>query len=327
MKTTPAVSVIIPTFNRKEFLCDALVSLTQQSFPTRHFEVIVIDDGSTDGTGEIAAESYPYRLRYFWQANQGDAAARNRGAKESEADILVFLDDDILVEPEYLSCLIETLEFSQDKVVVGLCQIWPGIGTPPALDDAAHSAALAQGTVTEIHFAEVFSNNMSISREAYSAIGTMRGLGFPGSDMWCDLEFSYRALKQGFKFLRNNSAHCWHRDHSSSNLDVHKKRMKTASYRSILLFQEYPDLLPQVPMFTDKTPIVWGRDPAPLVFRKLIRSLTSSRPALWSMEKIAHAFQKSDQSPLLSSLYRWIIGGYIFRGFREGLRDFGPLKV
>ena len=95
----PTVSVVIPTYNRKDMLREALNSLAQQTYPTDRFEIIVVDDGSTDGTDQIAAVAFPFTLRYFWQTNQGDATARNLGARQSQADILVFLDDDILVEP------------------------------------------------------------------------------------------------------------------------------------------------------------------------------------------------------------------------------------
>src|SRR5829696_3704016 len=104
--TPPTLSIIIPTYNRKDLLRETLNSLAQQTYPSNHFEVIIVDDGSTDGTAAIAAEAFPFILRYFWQSNQGDASARNLGAQQSQADILVFLDDDILVGTGYLTHLI-----------------------------------------------------------------------------------------------------------------------------------------------------------------------------------------------------------------------------
>jgi hypothetical protein len=76
-------------------------------------------------------------------------------------------------------------------------------------------------------------------------------------------------------------------------------------------------------MFYDKTPIIWGQDPPRLIARKLIRSMVSSRPVLWSMEQIVNALEKSyPASTILPTLYHYIIGGYIFQGYREGLRKF-----
>lgn len=328
MKALPTVSVVIPTFNRKDFLVDALDSLAQQTYPFEKFEIIIIDDGSLDDTRQVEGKHFPFTLHYFWQSNQGDAAARNLGAQESEADILVFIDDDILVERTYLDQLIGTQIQSQNCIVVGRCHLLPENATPLARNGEPSPADYQTSALTELNFRDVFSNNMAIWRDAYLRIGMMRSLGFSGSDMWCDLEFSYRAYRQGFKFIRNNLAQCWHRDHSISELEVHTRRMKTASYRAVLLFQEFPELLSYVPMFSDKTPIAWGKDPIQLISRKLVRVLTSSRLVLWSLEQIVTAFQKRGQASVhLLPLYRWIIGGYIFQGYREGLRDFGPVNA
>jgi hypothetical protein len=152
----------------------------------------------------------------------------------------------------------------------------------------------------------------------------MQPLEFSGSSMWCDLEFTYRAYHQGFKFLRSTKAVCWHRDHSAESLDDFKKRMKVAAYRSVTLFQKHPKLLVHIPMFYDKTPINLRQDSPRLIARKLVRAVISSRPLLWSMEQIVNTVQsRNPASRLLPPLYRYIIGGYIFQGYREGLGKFG----
>ena len=327
LPTLPTVSVIIPTYNRKDLLRETLDSLARQTYPSNRFEVIVVDDGSTDGTEAIAAEVFPFILRYFWQSNQGDAIARNLGAQQSHADFLVFLDDDILVETGYLTHLIQAHEIEQNKIVVGKENLWPAESTPFSQSAYASQTLDHDHTVTELPFRDVFSNNMSLRREAYFKIGMMQGLDFPGSSMWCDLDFNYRAYRQGFKFFRSTNAICWHRDYTVRSLDAYKKRTKTAAYRSVVLFQRYPELLPHVPMFYDQTPILWNQDPLYLIGRKLARHLASTRPALWSMERIVEALEKRyPTSKQLLSLYRFIIGGYIYQGYREGLRDFGKVR-
>lgn len=325
VSTPPTVSVIIPTYNRKDLLRETLHSLAQQTYPRDHFEVIVVDDGSTDGTVSIATEVFPFILRYFWQSNQGDASARNLGAQQSQADILVFLDDDILVEPDYLTYLIREHAKYHNRITAGVVNIRPEETTPLSL--AINSSLAPNFNSVEVAFTDVFSNNMSICRDAYFKIGMMQGLDFPGSSMWCDLDFNYRAYQQGFQFCRSPNAIGWHRDYTVSNLDTHKKRMRTAAYRAVVLFQKYPELLAHVPMFYDKTPIIWDQDPPHLITRKLVRSMTSSRPALWSMEQLASTLEKRyPTSPTLRLLYRYIIGGYIFQGYREGLNEFGQIN-
>ena len=324
--TPPTISIIIPTYNRKDLLHEALNSLAQQTYPSDHFEAIVIDDGSTDGTAAISKESFPFVLRYFWQKNQGDAIARNLGAKQSQADILVFLDDDMLVEPDYLTYLIREHAEYQNRITIGLVNIRPEETTPLSL--AIDTSMAPNFNAADVAFTDVFSNNMSIRREAYFKIGMMQSLGFPGSSMWCDLDFNYRAYQQGFQFLRSTKAICWHRDHTVRSLDVYKKRVRTAAYRAVVLFQKYPELLDHIPMFHDKTLILWGQDPPRLITRKLARSITSSYPVLWSIEQLVNILEKhSPTSSILPLLYRYVIGGYIFQGYRQGLIEFTQTGV
>ncbi len=91
---TPKVTVVIPTHNRVRLIGDTLRSVMAQSF--RDFEIIVIDDGSTDDTREVVS-AFP--VRYFWQKNQGPTAAQNRGFELSRGEyIWLFSSDDILLE-------------------------------------------------------------------------------------------------------------------------------------------------------------------------------------------------------------------------------------
>ena len=343
MPAPPMVSIIIPTYNRKDQLRETLQSLARQTYPSARFEIIVVDDGSTDGTDEITKETFPFTLRYVRQRNQGDAAARNFGVQQSQADILVFLDDDILVEPDYLTCLIHAQAMSQNTIVIGTWDLWqtktPGHSqsslTLLASGAYYNHSAIAEDsrdgsdhtdTVAELPFRDIHSNNMCLRREAYFKVGMMQPLEFSGSSMWCDLDFTYRAYRQGFKFLRSIKAVCWHRDHSAETLSDFRKRMRVAAYRSVTLFQKYPELLVHIPMFYDKTPINWRRDPLHLIARKLARAIVSSRPALWSMEQMVNALEKRyPTSGMLPALYRYIVGGYIFQGYREGLNEFGQV--
>jgi glycosyltransferase involved in cell wall biosynthesis len=94
------VSCIVAVFNGERFLKEALDSILAQTY--RPLEVIVVDDGSTDGTSAVAAE-YGERIRTLWQANAGPPAARNLGLQAAQGEFLAFLDADDLWHPEKLA--------------------------------------------------------------------------------------------------------------------------------------------------------------------------------------------------------------------------------
>lgn len=104
MNSNPLVSIVIPTFNRKRYVCDAIDSCLAQTY--QNCEVIVIDDGSTDGTGDHLRGEYGDRIRYIRQENQGPAIARNTGIWQARGDYIHFLDaDDQLAANKVDTCL------------------------------------------------------------------------------------------------------------------------------------------------------------------------------------------------------------------------------
>lgn len=101
------VSIIMPAFNSEMFISDSIESVLSQVYP--HWELIVIDDGSTDSTAEIIKEyvSKDSRIRYYYQQNQKQGRARNNGISKSKGDWIAFLDHDDLWVPEKLEKQIE----------------------------------------------------------------------------------------------------------------------------------------------------------------------------------------------------------------------------
>ena len=103
---TPLLSVVIPVYNGEPFLADAVGSVLAQGWPS--LEIIIIDDGSTDGT-EAAVRRLPLDVHYFKQENLGPAAARNRGIRDAAGDYVAFLDVDDLWPPHTLATLMREL--------------------------------------------------------------------------------------------------------------------------------------------------------------------------------------------------------------------------
>jgi glycosyltransferase involved in cell wall biosynthesis len=108
----PSVSIIIPTYNRQEYVQEAIDSVLAQTYTD--YEIIVVDDGSTDGTGEALQARYGSRIRYLWQENQGESVARNHGIELAQGEYIAFLDSDDLWLPSKLEQQVAYLEASQN---------------------------------------------------------------------------------------------------------------------------------------------------------------------------------------------------------------------
>jgi glycosyltransferase involved in cell wall biosynthesis len=115
----PLISVVIPTFNRMRQVQAALQSVLAQTYS--EFEVIVVDDGSTDGTGQALRalinqeDGSGKQIRYFFQPNRGQSAARNAGIEEARGELIAFLDSDDTWLPEKLDWQIRALEKFEDR--------------------------------------------------------------------------------------------------------------------------------------------------------------------------------------------------------------------
>ncbi len=134
----PLVSVVITCYNQSRFLAQAINSVLTQIYP--HFEIIVVDDGSTDDTPEVVAR-YPV-VRYLCHANRGVSATRNRGFYESKGEHVIFLDGDDRLLPNAMQTGVNCLkEHSENAFVFGWCRLISDDGVPlPTLQpDVTHA--------------------------------------------------------------------------------------------------------------------------------------------------------------------------------------------
>ena len=102
----PSISVIIPTYNHADALVGCLQSIFNQTVPVK--EIIVIDDGSRDGTHHVLIP-FLSRIQYVYQENAGAPAARNHGFRISHGDLVIFCDADVIMQPNMLQKMTTTL--------------------------------------------------------------------------------------------------------------------------------------------------------------------------------------------------------------------------
>lgn len=114
-------SVVIPTHNRPEELKNLLLSLDKQTIPSADFEVVVVDNGDSLETKRVAESiSLAPRLIYAIETVRGAARARNRGIQEAQAEIVIFVDDDMTVEPNFIDQHFRAhSKFHKDACILG----------------------------------------------------------------------------------------------------------------------------------------------------------------------------------------------------------------
>ena len=121
IKRKPQLTVIIPTYNRGWILKEAIDSVLTQDY--KDFELIVVDDGSTDNTSEILA-SYGNDIKVLFQENKGVSAARNRGIAEASGQFIAFIDSDDLWLPQKLSTQVEFFNQTPDALICQTEEVW-----------------------------------------------------------------------------------------------------------------------------------------------------------------------------------------------------------
>lgn len=128
----PTVSIIIPAYNRQNFLIKCLPPLFEQTYPHERYDIILVDDGSSDGTSEQAkaiAQNWNGQFRVIQQQNGGPASARNTGFQASSADIVAFIDSDCVADPHWVQSLVDALSTDEasgagSPIVTGTPERW-----------------------------------------------------------------------------------------------------------------------------------------------------------------------------------------------------------
>ena len=206
------VSVIIPVYNGERYLAQAINSVLDQTY--RPIEIIVVDDGSTDRSAEVA-RSFSETVHYYCQPNSGSGAARNEGVQRSHGSFIAFLDADDLWVKEKLSIQVALLEADPglDMVFGHVSQFYS-----PDLDEAIKKkVACPTGTLPGYHV-----GTLLIRRETFLHVGVFN----PALQCGEFLDWSFRAKERGLKELLLPDVLMKRRIHSS-NMGIVKSNTQT----------------------------------------------------------------------------------------------------
>ena len=234
------VSVVIPTYNRRPILEKCLLALErQQACPEiDRYEVVVVDDGSTDGTPDWlrgAAERFPH-VRLIEQSHGGPAEGRNRGVDHAHGDVIVFIDSDLVVTDSFLSCHASSLVRSWEARGDRLCFTYGAV---------VNTANFEQPTaerhkLRDLSWAYFATGNVAIAKEVLQRAGLFdTGFRLYG---WEDLELGERLRRMGVQLIKCPAAVGYHW-HPALTLDQIPRLIEVEGERArmgLVFFRKHP---------------------------------------------------------------------------------------
>jgi GT2 family glycosyltransferase len=251
MPPLPDISVVIPTFERPDLLEQCLWSLQGQTTPSERFEVVVIDDGSSAATDDIIAKStkaMPNLITAKQPTNRGPAAARNRGVNMASAELILFLDDDMVAAPDLIAGHVGCHAGRDGHLgVVGLVEWLPQLDISPFMrwldagDVQFNYSRLNPGPVDHPWDA-FYTCNVSLRRELFQASGGFdERFPYPAYE---DTELAARLSEFGFHLEYRPNLLAWHA--RPITLDIFCDRMRKVGQAAVLLNRIRPNF-PNLP--------------------------------------------------------------------------------
>lgn len=326
--TNPSFSIVVPTFRRPEALRRTLASLLALDYERSRYEVIVVDDGADDVTVEILGEfqDQSVELSLEVQAHHGAARARNRGARRAQGDLLLFVDDDIVVEPDHLRRHRMSRDRHGDVLVNGAWEFTPEVllalrSTPfgrfridleRRFQNEAAGERLSDGCV---EMALLGSWDLALRRELFWEIGGFDEQ-FPvaGAE---DQDFSLRARAAGCRLLLDTGIRCRHNDDRLS-LRSYCAREERSAQTMPFLARKYPLEFGEVPYVLENRPIA-REDGTGLIVKKLLKRALANGAILEILHRLTDLLEGARvQERLLRRAYQPLLGLHLFRGFRRG---------
>ena len=227
---TPLISVIICVFNGEDRIGAAVESLRNLNYP--NYEVIVVDDGSTDGTLGVLSE-FDY-VKVVNGAHAGLSVARNAGAAAASGEILSYTDDDCEVDRDYLFWLAKAYH-DEGWDACGGPNIPP---TPEGEDEAVVASAPGAPShvmLTDVEAEHIPGCHLSVKKEVFDAIGGFRAQYRAAGD---DVDFCWRLTDGGYKIGFHGASFVWHRRRTS--MARYLKQQRGYGKAEALLMRDHP---------------------------------------------------------------------------------------
>lgn len=231
----PLVSIIIPTYQNEAYITRCLQSVLKQTY--RHYEIIIIDDGSTDRTKEVL-EQYiaDPKVKYVFKENGGLSDARNTGMQSANGTYIYFLDSDDWIEPQYIEKMVQRAKQTDADIVLSSIVITDGEKETLRSDSLESiSDENVRNFYTPFHFHPIMQNKLFHRRLIIE-----QKLRFPTGLYYEDVYFFTCAFEKASVVVRSQDALFYYFQHDHSIMKQTSKKLLDIEAIFHLLMEEYP---------------------------------------------------------------------------------------
>ena len=223
MISEPLISVIVPAYNAEAFLDQCLESIVAQTY--RHMEILVVDDGSTDGTGALCDRwaERDGRIRVIHQPNGGHSAARNAALDVMTGELVAMVDSDDVLHPEFAATLLDVMKQTGADIAVG--GYIPFYNDVPVFPDAVQAGSIKRFNQQEAILAVLYQQGLTHSPwgRLFKA-SLFDGIRFPLGIIYEDLAIIYPLLQRCTLVATTGSTLYGYRQHESNSMRVFSPR-------------------------------------------------------------------------------------------------------
>ncbi|MBN8687125.1 MAG: glycosyltransferase [Chitinophagales bacterium] len=318
------ISVVIPTHNRCDALEQTLAALARQQF-SESWEAIVVNNNCTDQTDEVVLQmKFPVPLRLLHEKKPGASAARNLGGFNANGQYLVFIDNDIITQPDFLSRHYVNLEKFENAWFVGHAENLPELKKSIF---GQFRNSLESVKLEGLHKTDgITGQNTSMPKANFVSLeGFDENFHVASGE---DRELALRALEAGITIYADHSITVLHNDWAGASIGDYCKRQRVYTQTEPYFWLKYGDKNPRMKLARENSSPQLAKDGIRLFTWKLVKSVLGSKPGQQVIIAICEFFEKFIRvKPIVFRLYKLAIAGSIYKGFQEGMRTFNKTKT
>jgi glycosyltransferase involved in cell wall biosynthesis len=311
----PKVSVVIPTWNRADLLAQTIDKIEHQTMARDSYEVIVIDNESTDHTQKVLGQKsrlYP-KLKRFKQSKRGAAATRNVGIRAATGDIVLFIDDDIQAEPNLVEAHWQNHQrHPGSSIIGGVITTWDGC-TDAFLRYLRDRGIFNPYSIAcgPMDFSYYHTGNVSTARSVLLDVGGFNEqFAIYGME---DIELGYRLERHGSRMVHGPDARAVHQYFPTYQQFI--ERCEQAGYSLGKMIELHPELRGRFVEHGRRTHLLKRIHGLYRVFS------TAAKPFTGALARWEERRGCGQVSPLLDMHYYWALRYHFFLGYKHYTRD------